>query len=120
MENAVWVDVGDCVYGKALGPLQFCLIGKWKTKPEPYPVAKMMEVWFRDAWCNTPKYTLVVLDMFRVFCKHNLNASGVKCEIQKRETRKFTRLKDKIVICPKSGLKVIVDKNRGQNNIMGN
>ena len=26
-----------------------------------------------DALCNTPKYTLVVFDMFRIFCKHNLN-----------------------------------------------
>ena len=25
--------------------------------------------------CNTPKYTLVVFDMFRVFCKPNLNVS---------------------------------------------
>ena len=25
--------------------------------------------------CNTPKYTLAVLDMFRVFCKCNLNVS---------------------------------------------
>ena len=25
--------------------------------------------------CNTPKYTLLVFDMFRVFCKHNLNVS---------------------------------------------
>ena len=25
--------------------------------------------------CNTPKYTLVVFDMFRVFCKLNLNVS---------------------------------------------
>ena len=25
--------------------------------------------------CNTPKYTLVVFDMFRVFCKHNLKVS---------------------------------------------
>ena len=25
--------------------------------------------------CNTPKYTLAVFDMFRVFCKHNLNVS---------------------------------------------
>ena len=25
--------------------------------------------------CNTPKYTLVVIDMFRVFCKHNLTVS---------------------------------------------
>ena len=26
-------------------------------------------------FCNTPKYTLVVFDMFRVFCKPNLNVS---------------------------------------------
>ena len=26
-------------------------------------------------FCNTPKYTLAVFDMFRVFCKHNLNVS---------------------------------------------
>ena len=25
--------------------------------------------------CNTPKYTLVVFDMFRVFCKSNLTVS---------------------------------------------
>ena len=25
--------------------------------------------------CNTPKYTLVFFDMFRVFCRHNLNVS---------------------------------------------
>ena len=50
VENAVWVEVGDCVSGKALGPLQYCLIGKWKTKPEPYPAAKEVEAWFRDAW----------------------------------------------------------------------
>ena len=29
----------------------------------------------RLATCNTPKYTLAVFDMFRVFCKHNLNVS---------------------------------------------
>ena len=33
--------------------------------------------------CNIPKYTLVVFDMFRVFCKHNLNVSLVKCETWK-------------------------------------
>ena len=27
-----------------------------------------------EACCNAPKYTLVVFDMFRVFCKHNLTA----------------------------------------------
>ena len=25
--------------------------------------------------CNTPKYTLIIFDMFRVFCRHNLNVS---------------------------------------------
>ena len=25
--------------------------------------------------CNTPKYTLVVFDMFRVFCKPNLTVA---------------------------------------------
>ena len=50
VDSAVWMDVGDCVFGKALGPLQFCLIGKWKTKPNPYPAAKVMEIWFREAW----------------------------------------------------------------------
>ena len=29
----------------------------------------------RHIRCNTPKYTLVVFDMFRVFCKRNLNVS---------------------------------------------
>ena len=29
----------------------------------------------RDRDCNTLKYTLVVFDMFRVFCKPNLNVS---------------------------------------------
>ena len=28
-----------------------------------------------DLFCNTPKYTLVVFDMFRVFCRYNLNFS---------------------------------------------
>ena len=55
--------------------------------------------------CNTPKYTLVVFDMFRVFCKHNLTVSRVKCEKRERETRKFTRLKDNFVIGSKRGLK---------------
>ena len=32
---------------------------------------------------NTPKYTLVVFDMFRVFCKHDLKVLLVKCETRK-------------------------------------
>ena len=62
VENAVWVDVGDCVSGKALGPLQFCLIGKWKTKLEPYPAAKEVEAWFRDAWRLNEDVMLAVLN----------------------------------------------------------
>ena len=50
VDSAVWMDVGDFVLGKGLGSLQFCLIGKWKTKPNPYPTTKVMEVWFREAW----------------------------------------------------------------------
>ena len=50
MESAVWMDVGDCVYGKEMGSLQSCLIGKWKKNLDPYPAAEEMEVWFKDAW----------------------------------------------------------------------
>ena len=50
VENAVWVDAGDCDSGKALGILQFCLIGKWKAKPEPLPMVKEVETWVREAW----------------------------------------------------------------------
>ena len=79
---------------------------KWA---EDKPLATIIEQKVRNfVWrCNTPKYTLVVFDMFRVFCKHNLTVSLVKCETWKRETRKVTKLKDKIVNCPKRDLKVI-------------
>ena len=50
MESAAWLDVADCVYGKELGTLQSCLIGKWKKNPDPYPAAEVLEVWFKDAW----------------------------------------------------------------------
>ena len=50
VDNAVWVDAGDCGFGKALGLLQWCLIEKWKTKAEPTPMAKMVETWVREAW----------------------------------------------------------------------
>ena len=48
--NAVWVEVGDCIHGKALGSLEFCLIGRWKTQPVPYPRPGELETWLRDAW----------------------------------------------------------------------
>ena len=50
VDNAVWVDAGDCGSRKALGLLQWCLIGKWKTKAEPSPAEKMVETWVREAW----------------------------------------------------------------------
>ena len=56
------MDVGDYVFGKALGPLQFCLIGKWKTKPNPYPETKVMEVWFREAWRLNGEVLLAALN----------------------------------------------------------
>ena len=62
VKNAVWVDVGDCVYGKELGSLQFCLIGRWKTKPESYPMSEELEVWFREAWRLNEEVKLVVLN----------------------------------------------------------
>ena len=39
--------------------------------------------------CNTPKYTLVVFNMFRVFCRHKLKFSQIKCEKWKFEARKL-------------------------------
>ena len=33
------------------------------------------DYWFEGVRCNTPKYTLVVFDMFRVFCKLNLTVA---------------------------------------------
>ena len=62
VDSAVWMDVGDCGFGKALGPLQFCLIGKWKTKPNPYPAAKVMEDWFREAWRINGEVLLAALN----------------------------------------------------------
>ena len=62
VDSAVWMDVGGCVFGKALGSLQYCLIGKWKTKLNPYPAAKVMEVWFREAWRLNGEVLLVALN----------------------------------------------------------
>ena len=33
--------------------------------------------------CNTPKYTLAVFVMFRVFCKHKLNFRKLNAKIKK-------------------------------------
>ena len=47
------------------------------TPPTPtthtYDIDDMGDI--DDPLCNTPKYTLVIFDMFRVFCKHNLTFS---------------------------------------------
>ena len=62
VDKGVWMDVGDCGFGKALGSLQFCLIGKWKTKPNPYPETKVLEVWFREAWRINGEVMLAALN----------------------------------------------------------
>ena len=49
-DNTAWVDVGDCSSGKALGLLQWCLIGKWESRAEATPGEKMVEIWGREAW----------------------------------------------------------------------
>ena len=41
---------------------------------QPY-LDQFVIVFVDDILCNTPKYTLVVFDMFRVFCKPNLTVS---------------------------------------------
>ena len=61
-KNAVWVDVGDCGYGKEAGSLQFCMIGRWKKNPEFYPTVKELEVWFREAWRLNEGVKLAVLN----------------------------------------------------------
>ena len=50
MENAVWVDAGDCVQQEALGILKYSLVGNWKTRPEFLPVGKELEAWARVVW----------------------------------------------------------------------
>ena len=73
VENAVWVDVGDCLWEgvrvpavlfdrKVLGSLQYCLMGKWKPKPKPVPAAKEVEAWVRDAWRLNEDVMLAVLN----------------------------------------------------------
>ena len=61
-KNAVWVDVGDCGYGKEAGSLQFCMIGRWKKNPESYPMVEELEVWFREAWRLNEGVKLAVLN----------------------------------------------------------
>ena len=60
--NTVWVDVGDCIHGKALGSLQSCLIGRWKIQPASYPRTEELETWFRDAWRLNKEVMLTVLN----------------------------------------------------------
>ena len=43
VDNAVWVDVGDCGSGKEIELLQWSLIGTWKTKAESIVVENMFE-----------------------------------------------------------------------------
>ena len=42
--------------------LQFCLIGRWKIQPVPYPMPEELETWFRDAWRLNEEVMLTVLN----------------------------------------------------------
>ena len=55
-----------------------------KLQRSLYGLKKSGRMWYnrlsefllkREYICNTPKYTLVVFDMFKVFCRHKLNFS---------------------------------------------
>ena len=54
-------------YASAVGSLMYAMVC---TRPN---IAHAVGVVSR--FCNTPKYILVVVDMFRVFCKRNVNVS---------------------------------------------
>ena len=60
--NTAWVDVGDCIHGKALGSLQSCLIGRWEIQPASYSGIEELETWFRDAWRLNKEVMLTVLN----------------------------------------------------------
>ena len=60
--NAAWVDVGDCIHGKALGFLQSCLIGRWEIQPVSYSGIEELETWFRDAWSLNKEVMLTGLN----------------------------------------------------------
>ena len=50
VDNAVWVDVGDCGSGEEIELLQWSLIGTWKTKVEYIDEENMFENLFGEAW----------------------------------------------------------------------
>ena len=49
VDNAVWVDVGDCGSRKELELLQRSLVGTWNTKVETIFEESMFEILFREA-----------------------------------------------------------------------
>ena len=59
------------VSGKVLGILQFCLIGKWKTKLEPIPTVKEVEAWVREAWRLNGGVMLAILNEDLLFLEFN-------------------------------------------------
>ena len=48
--NAAWVDAGESVPRKAMGTLNNCLVGTWKTPPASFPTVKEVKAWARGAW----------------------------------------------------------------------
>lgn len=43
------VDLCDCVPKGHLGIIKYCLVGSWKTRPDPYPFLDELEAWAKVA-----------------------------------------------------------------------
>ena len=49
-ELSAWIDAGDCLPSEDPRTLKYCLVGSWKTKPNPLPYVKELEDWVKVAW----------------------------------------------------------------------
>lgn len=44
------MDVSDLLPNASLEVLKNCLVGRWKTIPDPAPIPKELEAWARTIW----------------------------------------------------------------------
>ena len=51
-------------------------MGKWKIQPDPHPAAKVMEVWFKDAWRLNEEVKLTVLNEDLLMMEFRLAREG--------------------------------------------
>ena len=47
-QASAWVS--NCMPRGDLGSLKFCLVGSWKTQPDPSPSLQKLEAWAKVAW----------------------------------------------------------------------